>query len=1110
MATIGVNNANATVQNADPLFFDATIATGQPGGYTATVDHTTGLLTLTPPANSTFTGTFHVTMGVRGAANSRTTFDAFDQEDVVVTVKPTTPTVDLVSASDTGVSNSDNITNASSLDFLVSNVTSGATVKLMKGQTVLASGTASGTSITLTVPNASTNLSQGVNGITAIQTLSSADSDSSTALNVTYDSTAPTFSTTAPTSAQVTFPLTYDAATNEDATGGVVYSLTSAPAGATINPSTGVLSWTPTTGQIGTQTFSIVATDAAGNATPQQLSVAVATPAVNFSLTLTNPDGTPVTSLAIGQNFVLHVFTQDVRSDPHGVFAAFTDVTWDGTKAVVSATTPEVQQIAIGSTDSTNLPVNGGSFKLTVTPPGGSAVTTGAITYSTTQATTIANIQAALNAALGAGTVTVAAASASSTTVFKITFNNTVGTAGLPLMVADATGLTLGGAPTSNDHGIVNVTLATGVLQYGATYSSVHTGDPPITAGLIDEGGGVAGTSETGANQFEVFSVPIRATAARYAHICDQSGRHFAAARRTHLWRKHDSSSRLANSLRHGVGRSRLDVQCGQRFVQRDRGHCEHHDQSADQRHEHRQQHEHADDHCRGHHEPRRHGHDRVRWQVAELQAGGQFRRDRDVYLHGQEPEQRDAYGDRHDDRSQHERAPVANNDTLSVTKNTTGNVLDVLANDTTGPDTGETLRVSAVGTGNHGGTITIGNNGANILYTPAAGFTGSETFTYTISDRAAGVSGGLTATASVTVNVSGLTATADSFTFDEDSGAHNLTVLANDLLDSQTTGGVLTITGTGTTDHGGVVTIAADNKSLNYTSASNFQGTEKFTYTISDGLGHSATGTVTMTVNNVNDPPTATNDTLTAFKNTTSTFDVLANDSSAPDPTENLIVSAVTQPSHGTVTISADGKKVSYVPTTDYTGSDSFTYTVKDPGGLTSTATANITVQNFVPSTLSGFVYFDVNNNGIKDSTELPIVGVTITLTGTPTAGDTTAVNRTIKTGADGSYSFDSDRARYLYADRDATAVCHRWHRQGRFAGRHRGDEQNQRHHVCQLDNSSHRDEQQLRRTRPRRCRDQPARLLLVEFAELRDRRVQQLRQRAVARAQRQRVARF
>ena len=156
------------------------------------------------------------------------------------------------------------------------------------------------------------------------------------------------------------------------------------------------------------------------------------------------------------------------------------------------------------------------------------------------------------------------------------------------------------------------------------------------------------------------------------------------------------------------------------------------------------------------------------------------------------------------------------------------------------------------------------------------------------------------------------------------------------------------------------------------------------------------------------NDPPTAVNDTLNAFKNTPTVLDVLANDTSAPDPTETLTIEAVTQPAHGTVSITNNGTRVTYTPTTDYTGPDSFTYTIRDPSGaISQSATVNLTVQAFIPSSLAGFVYFDVDNDGIKDGGESPITGVTITLTGTDTNND--AVNRTIKTGADGSYKFDN-----------------------------------------------------------------------------------------------------
>src|SRR5262249_17289592 len=159
---------------------------------------------------------------------------------------------------DTGVSSTDNITNASSLDFLVSNVTNGALVKLMKGATVLAQGTATGTTITLTVANPGTALGQGQSTITATQTVNSQTSNASTGLNVTYDTAAPTFSSTAPTSALVGFDLAYNAQTNEEGQTGLVYSLTNNTVGATINSSTGVVSFTPTA--TGTPTFNVVAT----------------------------------------------------------------------------------------------------------------------------------------------------------------------------------------------------------------------------------------------------------------------------------------------------------------------------------------------------------------------------------------------------------------------------------------------------------------------------------------------------------------------------------------------------------------------------------------------------------------------------------------------------------------------------------------------------------------------------------------------------------------------------------------------------------------------------------------------------------------------------------
>ena len=71
-----------------------------------------------------------------------------------------------------------------------------------------------------------------------------------------------------------------------------------------------------------------------------------------------------------------------------------------------------------------------------------------------------------------------------------------------------------------------------------------------------------------------------------------------------------------------------------------------------------------------------------------------------------------------------------------------------------------------------------------------------------------------------------------------------------------------------------------------------------------------------------------------------------------------------------------------------------------------------NSTENNFgevTPASLSGFVYSDSNDNGVKESGEAPIAGVTITITGTDDLG--AAVSATTTTGADGSYSFTNLR---------------------------------------------------------------------------------------------------
>ncbi len=91
---------------------------------------------------------------------------------------------------------------------------------------------------------------------------------------------------------------------------------------------------------------------------------------------------------------------------------------------------------------------------------------------------------------------------------------------------------------------------------------------------------------------------------------------------------------------------------------------------------------------------------------------------------------------------------PNAVNDTgSSVPEGAGPTAIDVLANDQTTPDTGETLTIVAV-TQPANGNVQITGSGTGLTYQPHAGFSGTDTFSYTVSD------GSLTDSAQVLLTV--------------------------------------------------------------------------------------------------------------------------------------------------------------------------------------------------------------------------------------------------------------------------------------------------------------------------------------------------------------------
>ncbi len=271
--------------------------------------------------------------------------------------------------------------------------------------------------------------------------------------------------------------------------------------------------------------------------------------------------------------------------------------------------------------------------------------------------------------------------------------------------------------------------------------------------------------------------------------------------------------------------------------------------------------------------------------------------------------------------------APVANADVLGTDENTvvTGNVV---ANDT--DVDGDTLTVQSNTQGAHG-SVTF--NGNIATYTPDTDFSGEDAFTYTISDGKGG-----TATGNVTVFV-GLdndppVAVDDTVTVAEETPT-TIDVLAND---SDIDLNPLLVSAVTSAAHG---TVSLVGGVVTYTPADNYFGPDGFDYVVSDGLGGSDIGHVTITVTNVNDAPVAVNDTLTTNEDTLATLNVILNDTDIDGDT--LAIQSSTPPAHGTVVFTATVAR--YTPALNYNGPDSFTYTVTDGNGGTSTATVSITV---------------------------------------------------------------------------------------------------------------------------------------------------------------------
>ena len=837
------------------------------------VDANTGLVTVTP-AND-FIGTITVQVGVapgpgvtgNGVNDSDTQRVSFVFE---ANSLPAPSAIDLSSGSDSGTSSTDNITNNGSLAFLVSGVTSGATVTIIDTttSTVVGTGTATDANVIITTNNIAA-LGDGSYQLAAYQSIGNTFSPDSPTLKVIYDTTPPaSVIGSAATQANVGRPFSTDLISNEEGSG-ITYSVNNPPTGLSIEPSTGAINWTPVGSQLGDHSLEIVVTDTAGNQRTETLTITVGeAPTAEVRLDITDTDGNAISTVAVGETFLVKMVAIDARafSQP-GIYGAYADIIFDPALIQPDAVNPIQYDSGFGL-----------------------------LQKGTVQTNQIDEL-GAVSSSIVASNV---AESHIATLRFTAISGGTVNLRSEPADDVNSEFLMFG----------IDEQIAASAINYGSTNltigQSFSVADDQITM-----------AEDSLSTEIDVLSN-------------DQVLSGTGALTVISITQPTDGGTATLDSG--VVSFTPLADFFG----------------SVD-----------------------------FTYRVSDTQG---------IQQTGNVTVTVEPVND----------PPSGIPDTITVNENSGNNFLNVLINDSVLPDSDETLRVvslSPAGTTDNGGSITIAPDGAGVFYQPATDFSGTDSFTYTVSD------GSLEEIVNVSVTVTNPdnppTANDDTFNITEDDAESSLDILANDSQDVD--GQAFIIESVGTPDAGGNARISEDGLEFYYQPAANFNGTESLTYLLRDSGGGSAVGTITVNVQSVNDAPPATDLTFTRNRGgDNQELLTIADLPTNPDAGETLTITVqATTAANGVAQVEPITQTILYTPPIDFVGTDTISYTVSDGSDLTSSGTITVEVTDYEPRVIQLTLP--------QSPSELTIAEVT--LQGTDLSGN--SVQETIDYGDDAA-TFD------------------------------------------------------------------------------------------------------
>ena len=265
-------------------------------------------------------------------------------------------------------------------------------------------------------------------------------------------------------------------------------------------------------------------------------------------------------------------------------------------------------------------------------------------------------------------------------------------------------------------------------------------------------------------------------------------------------------------------------------------------------------------------------------------------------------------------------------------------------------------------------GSVSVAGN--VVTYTPKANFSGSDTFTVTVSDAK-----GLSASQTVSVTVAAVNdvptfaVASQSVSTNEDTATAAITLGAADV-----DGDALTYTAAVPSNG----TVQVSGSTVIYTPKANFNGSDSFVVTASDGKGGTATQTINVSVAAVNDAPVYSAPTQSVSTNEDAAKAITL---AATDVDGDALTYTAAAPARGTVAVS--GSTVTYTPSLNFNGTDSFVVTASDGKGGTATQTINVAVASVNDAPIFGEPAQSVSTN--EDTAT-----AAITLAATDVDGDT------------------------------------------------------------------------------------------------------------------------